>query len=91
MNKTDMVKALTNKGVADASTTLDAMLDLITLGLACGEDIVLRNFGKFQPRTRPPVTRHNPRTGIKVSIPERQSVAFVPSPRLKDRLNGGGR
>lgn len=88
MNKSDVVKAMTNKGVVNAEEALDALLVVITLGLACGEDIVFRRFGKFQPRTHPPVTRRNPMTGVPVDVPEQQSVAFVPSPRLKDRMNG---
>lgn len=87
MNKTDIVKALRNQGVKDADATFDKLVAVFILALACGEDVVIRNFGKLQPRTRNAVTRKNPQTGLPVDVPERQSVAFIPSRVLKARLN----
>jgi nucleoid DNA-binding protein len=87
MNKTDIVKALRNQGVKNADATFDKLVTVLTLTLISGEDIVIRNFGKLQPRTHNAVTRRNPQTGVPVDVPERQSVAFVPSRVLKARLN----
>lgn len=91
MNKTDIVKALSNAGVPDAEAVLDKVLVVLTLGLVCGEDIAIRKFGKLQLRTLSPVTRRNPRTGIPVDVPQMISVSFVPSSTLKARLNRGPR
>lgn len=65
------------------------IIEVICLALTCGESVNIRNFGKFEPRTREPVTRKNPRTGTLVDVPRRHSVGFVPAPALRDRMNKG--
>lgn len=66
---------------------LNALVEVISLSVSCGEKVSIRNFGKFQPRSRSAVTRKNPKTGVSHDIPERFTVGFVPSPVLKNRLN----
>lgn len=90
MNRTDVVKAVANRehvSAAEAERILNAALDIIGLSLACGEEVNIRGFGKFEPRHRNAVVRRNPRTGVEHKVPEKRSVGFVPSPNLKDRLN----
>jgi nucleoid DNA-binding protein len=90
VNRTDVVRAVsnqTNLPVGQVETVVGALLDVIGLSLACGEEVNLRTFGKFEPRNRKPVVRRNPKTGVEHHVPEKVSVGFVPSPNLKDRLN----
>ena len=90
MNRTDVVRAVSNRTktpVADVDTIVTAFLEVVGLSLACGEEVNLRTFGKFEPRKRKAVVRRNPKTGIDHHVPEKLSVGFVPSPNLKTRLN----
>ena len=66
---------------------LGALMTEIGESLAAGEPVALRSFGKFEPRTRKPVVRLNPATGVPISVPETRSVGFLPSKNLKQRLN----
>lgn len=90
MNRTDVVKAVANRervSAAEVERILTSFLEVVGLSLACGEEVNLRGFGKFEPRHRNAVNRRNPRTGIEHAVPEKLSVGFVPSPNLKNRLN----
>lgn len=93
MNRTDIVRAVANKAgvpvyVVDKVTT--ELLEVIGLCLAAGEEVNLRQFGKFEPRDRRAVTRKNPKTGEDIHVPAKTGVGFVPSPVLKARLNRSG-
>lgn len=73
--------------LAKAEEILQTITETIELSLACGEAVTIRNFGKFEVRTRQPVTRLNPRTGDKIEVPEKRSVLFHAAPALKRRVN----
>ena len=89
MNKTDLVDELALMGTPrkEAATAVDRVLNAISRSLACGERVTIRDFGKFEPRTRRPVVRKNPQTGVPIHIPERVSIGFVAAPALKKRIN----
>ncbi len=73
--------------MSEPEAVLNRVLNTIAASLSMGEPVSIRNFGKFEPRTRSAVTRKNPRTGIAIDVPEKLSAAFVPAPALKARLN----
>lgn len=90
MNRSDVIRAISNQTrvpVAQVETVLGNFLDIIGLSLACGEEVNLRNFGKFEPRLRKAVTKRNPKTGDPLDVPERTTIGFVAAPALKDRVN----
>jgi nucleoid DNA-binding protein len=88
INKTDIIDALAQgRPREEARAILDDVVRVITLSLACGEKVSIRNFGKFEPRKHAPVQRRNPVSGDLMDLPEKISVGFVPSRSLKDRLN----
>jgi nucleoid DNA-binding protein len=87
MNKTDIVRSLTSMGVVEPEKALNAVLEVISGGLAVEETIHLRGFGRFTPRLRPAVVRKHPKTAEEITIPMTRSVSFVPSDSLKSRLN----
>lgn len=93
MNRSDIVHAIAAAEGVDLVTAerlLKTMLNAITVSLACGENVTIRNFGKFEVRNRKPVTRVNPRTKQVIDVPEKRAVLFHPSPALKDRINKNG-
>jgi nucleoid DNA-binding protein len=90
MNRSDLLRAVANDTklpMAQVEVVVDSFLRMIELSLAAGEDVGIRRFGKFERRVRRPVVRRNPRTGEEISVPERHSVAFIPSDSVRDRLN----
>jgi len=70
----------------DVKNVLDTALKIMMEALVNGEKIELRNFGVFRVKTRGPRMGRNPRTGEKVSIPERRVIQFVPGRLLKERI-----
>ncbi len=60
---------------------------LITAALERGDEVVIRDFGKFQVVTRAPRQARNPSTGETVQVPARKSVKFKPSKTVRDKLN----
>lgn len=56
--------------------------------LARGEKIEVRGFGIFKLRDRIGRVARNPKTGEKVSIPERKTVHFKISKAFHNELNG---
>jgi nucleoid DNA-binding protein len=67
----------------------NALLEAVGTALAAGDSVNLRRFGKFEPRTRKAMVRKNPATGEEIPVPEHTTVAFVPSPVLRGRVNDG--
>jgi nucleoid DNA-binding protein len=49
--------------------------------------IELRNFGVFEVKKRRARKARNPRTGEKVSVPERSVVMFKPGLEMEERVN----
>lgn len=90
MNKSELVKALAQRqGMTseEAAELLEFVLGMIETSLACGEPVLLSNFGKFEPRTKREVVRNNPKTGEPILVPAKRTVLFRPSPALKGRIN----
>jgi len=87
MNKRELVAAAARRtGLTRAQTreALDAFLDAIAAALATGDDVVLRDLGRFSTwRQRQPVTDFGG-TRHQVSAPR---VAFSASPTLRRRLD----
>jgi integration host factor subunit beta len=64
-------------------TTLDAMSD----ALARGHRIEIRGFGSFAISRRPPRMGRNPRSGDKVTIPEKLVPHFKPGKALREGVD----
>lgn len=91
MNKSEIVKAVarqTNIEAPVVDEVLASILKLVVLNLAVGEAVMMRGFGRFECRDRPPTTLRNPRTGEPIPVPARTTVVFLPSALLKGRVNG---
>lgn len=88
MNRTDLVRTLSNQGVENAELAVAKLIEVLTVSLAAGEDVSIRNFGKLECKQRASIVRKNPKTGIPIEVPERTTVTFTPSPALRERVNG---
>lgn len=91
MNRSNLIKAVADAEqlpVAEVQRVLDALLKTVANSLAEGQDVSLWKFGRFKPRHRGPVVRKNPRTGVAHSVPAKVSIGFVPSEKLRARVNG---
>ena len=76
----------TNIKQIDVKKVVQKMLDHIIDSLFKGETIELRNFGVFKVKTRRSRIGRNPKTGTKVSIPERKVVTFKPGMVMKKKV-----
>lgn len=91
MNKSEIVRMVaksTNIAIPAVDEVVNSFLKFLTLNLAVGEEVTVRGFGRFEVRPRPPVTLKNPRTGEPIEVPARNTVVFLPSGKLKERMNG---
>lgn len=79
----------TDLPITTVESVLGSFMKIVTLTVSNDEEVSLRTFGKFVPRTRSGSTKKtNPRTGEPMKIPPRRSVVFFPSTTMKQRLNG---
>lgn len=89
MTKKEIVKTISEEiGLTQLKTkeivqkTFDAIVDTLV------EDhrIELRNFGVFEVKKRAARKARNPRTGEKVSVPEKYVVTFKPGKEMEERV-----
>lgn len=90
MNKADLVQAVVNAtemSKADATRSIDAVLDGISDALKKGEQVTLIGFGTFSVRERAARTGRNPRTKETIEIKAAKVPTFKPGKALKDAVN----
>jgi nucleoid DNA-binding protein len=58
--------------------------------LARRERVELRGFGIFNTKVQKAKIGRNPKTGEKVSIPEKRVVVFKPGKAIKEKVERGG-
>ena len=89
MKKSDIINSISEQYDIPKTTVLDIVnqtFNIIELSVSCGEDVLITGFGKFHSRKRKPVQRRNPKTGEKISIPEKIHIGFQPARTLKRRI-----
>lgn len=74
----------------DAEESVATILDAIGDNLAKGGRAEIRGFGSFRLNVRPPRIGRNPKTGERVSVPEKAALHFKPGVEMKDRVNSVG-
>ncbi|OCW56707.1 HU family DNA-binding protein [Hoeflea olei] len=92
MNKKELIAEVARKtGMSrrDAAIVVDSLLETIGRQMSDGDEVVIRDFGKFARKQRKPQTGRNPRTGQTIEIPARAVLKFTPSPALLSAINGG--
>lgn len=67
----------------DIKNVIQCALDCIVESLKKGESFELRNFGVFKVKKRKGRIARNPKTGEKVTVPDRNVVVFKPGLLMK--------
>ena len=93
VQRTELVDALAHRTGLDATEAdriLRALLEVVAVSLACGEDVALRGFGTLRATSRSRPQFRHPGTGVVVedAAPEPR-VSFRPSANLKRRMRAG--
>ena len=89
MNKAELIEAVADANdtsKAEASRTLDAVLDSIAGALSNGDSVQLVGFGTFNVRERAARMGRNPATGETIQIAASKGVGFKAGKSLKDSL-----
>lgn len=71
----------------DAELAVKTILDAMGDSLSQGERIEIRGFGSFSLNYRPPRVGRNPKTGGKVSVPEKYVPHFKAGKELRERVD----
>ena len=89
MTKKEIVRTVSEDiGVPQLQTKeiVQKTFDAIVEALVAERRIELRNFGVFEVKRRAPRKARNPRTGDKVSVPEKYVVTFKPGKEMEERV-----
>ena len=90
ITKRDLVVRISNETGLTQQQVFDVVqktLDAVTLDLAQGNTVVMRNFGTFEVRqTKAKVGRNPKDPGKDVPIPPRAVVKFKPGKEMKEKV-----
>ena len=90
MKKIEFVKAVAVSAeisIVEASTAVEAVLNVVTDALKAGDQVTLTGFGSFLVRDRDARVGRNPRTGEEIQISASKVPLFKAGKTLKDALN----
>ncbi len=91
MTKSDLVQALSEKistlTKKECEVIVDTVFHNMRDALHKGEKIEIRGFGSFTVRVRRAKEGRNPKTGEKVSIPEKRIPFFKVGKELRELVN----
>lgn len=92
MTKSDLVQTLSEKVTSltkkECEVIVDTVFHHMKDALQRGEKIEIRGFGSFTVRIRRAKEGRNPKTGEKVSIPEKRIPFFKVGKELRELVNG---
>lgn len=91
MNKSELIEELAKRAElskAKASSTLDALLDIVTGAVAKGQSVALIGFGTFKSALRAARTGKNPKTGAPLKIAAKSVPKFSAGASLKAAVSG---
>jgi integration host factor subunit beta len=83
----DEVAKVTELSRKDAEVIVETLFESIIKALKANDKLEVRGFGSFRIRERKARQGRNPKTGDKVSVPEKKVPYFKPSKELKDLIN----
>ena len=91
MTKSDLIAQLAERFpqlvAKDADFAVKMILDALSEALAKGDRIEIRGFGSFSLNYRPPRVGRNPKSGDKVSVPEKWVPRFKAGKELRERVD----
>lgn len=71
----------------DADKQVDAVINAIRAELVAGNEVTIRNFGRFYLQARDAREGRNPKTGEKIQIPAKKYPKFASADGLKKAVN----
>ncbi len=83
----DLVKQLPALDHGKAQLAVDVIIATIAKGLADGDFLHVKGFGRLYMRARKPCTLYNPKLNKKVEVGPRLTCLFRPAASLQQRLN----
>lgn len=89
MNKAELVKNLSKTSKLtqkDCTNCLNALMQIVTNTLKCGDNVNLIGFGKFQVKNKNSRKAFNPQTKKEVVLPATKSPYFKPAKNLKQAI-----
>lgn len=91
MTKSDLIARLAERFpqlvAKDADYAVKMILDALSEALVKGDRIEIRGFGSFSLNYRPPRVGRNPKSGDKVSVPEKWVPHFKAGKELRERVD----
>ena len=91
MTKSDLIARLAERFpqlvAKDADLAVKMILDTLSEALVKGDRIEIRGFGSFSLNYRPPRVGRNPKSGDKVSVPEKWVPHFKAGKELRERVD----
>jgi len=91
MTKSDLIARLAERFpqlvAKDADYAVKMILDALAEALANADRIEIRGFGSFALNYRPPRVGRNPKSGDKVSVPEKWVPHFKAGKELRERVD----
>ena len=91
MTRSDLVTRLADRfsqlAQRDTEFAVKTILEAMADALARGHRIEIRGFGSFSITRRPPRIGRNPRSGEKVTIPEKLVPHFKPGKALREEVD----
>ena len=91
MTKSDLIARLADRFpqlvAKDADFAVKMILDAMSEALTRGDRIEIRGFGSFALSFRPPRVGRNPKSGDKVSVPEKWVPHFKAGKELRERVD----
>ena len=90
MNKAEFIAAVADKTgsqKSEATSAVDAMIEVSTNELKGGNEVALVGFGTFKAKRREARTGRNPRTGESIQIAASTVPSFKAGKGFKDALN----
>lgn len=91
MTKSELIARLAERFpqlvAKDADFAVKMILDAMSEALVRGDRIEIRGFGSFALNYRPPRVGRNPKSGDKVSVPEKWVPHFKAGKELRERVD----
>ena len=91
MTKSELIAQLAERFpqlvAKDADFAVKMILDALSEALSKGDRIEIRGFGSFSLNYRPPRVGRNPKSGDKVSVPEKWVPHFKAGKELRERVD----
>lgn len=92
LTKADIVRRIYESKAlskADATKSVETLLEIMKHCLETGNDILISGFGKFTVKEKKARRGRNPHTGDDLMLEPRRVVTFHPSGVLRKKLNVG--